>query len=89
MAPENLDGPAQALADEIVSRLACNELPADVAEWIRKELAGGTGRHALGYGQFPMIMEYQFNPDGSIWLQLDSPDRQPFWQTTLRPPRTL
>ena len=87
MAPEKLDGPAQALADEIVSRLACNELPADIAKWIRKEFASGAyGSQYLGYGPFPVTMEYRFNPDGSIWLQLGDTNAQPFWHTTLRPP---
>jgi hypothetical protein len=80
-----LDGPAQALADEIVRRLECSELPAKVGEWIRKEYPQGySGRQSLGYGRFPALLEYRFSPDGSIWLQLGNMNGQGFWQTTLR-----
>jgi len=79
---------AHDLADEIVRRLACNELPAEIGGRIREYT-----KHGECWCQFMLplqgmdclVLHVRMKVDGAIVLGLDDYSNRPFWETTLRP----
>jgi hypothetical protein len=77
----------QHISDEIVSRLATNELPADIGEWLRKDFPRGYAMtNQLGYSSNRVVsLASYIRADGSIELKLHDTNGCIFWQTILRP----
>jgi hypothetical protein len=77
----------QHISDDIVKRLASNELPADVGEWLRHDFPHGYAMtNQLGYsGASAVTLQSYIKADGKIELQLLDNSGQIFWHTTLRP----
>lgn len=78
---------AAEVADEIVKRLACNELPAWAGKAIREmaKHGGYSGQIQIGPGPAPFVICYRLKPDGSMTLQLTDCTQCRIWETTLRP----
>lgn len=78
---------AAEVADEIVKRLACNELPARAGKAIADMARGGEhwGQIQIGPGPVPFVICYRLKPDGSMTLQLTDCTQCRIWETTLRP----
>jgi hypothetical protein len=79
---------AEDIADEIVKRLACNELPEETGQQIREIAKHGSMRycHVLGYGPQPFVLDSTFRPDGTLRLIIQDSAGCPVWQTVLKAP---
>ncbi|HEX4661887.1 MAG TPA: hypothetical protein VH307_31210 [Streptosporangiaceae bacterium] len=78
---------AEDVADEIVKRLASNELPEDVARFVRGSAGSMHIANILYAGPETLQMYSRANADGSLWLELRDSAGLPVWNTTLRPPQ--
>lgn len=76
------------VADEVVKRLAYNELSPETGQQIRETAKHGSMQyvHTLGYGPTPFMLESKFYPDGSLRLMLQDCNGCPVWQTVLKAP---
>jgi hypothetical protein len=79
--------PARAVADEIVKRLANNELSRSAGDYIRKiaEFGQSYWSTMIFGGYDPLRFDAVANPDGSLRLELLDPNGCTLWRTTLTP----
>jgi hypothetical protein len=77
----------QHISDEIVERLASNELPADIGKWLQTMFNRGyrTTTQIAYAGAHVITLDSYIKADGSIELKLLDTNGCIFWQTTLRP----
>jgi len=76
------------VADEIVARLACRTIPAEMGEWIARQAGQGQRwQQLIIYGGDTTFLNLstKMNPDGSFAMQLADVNGRPLWETTLRP----
>lgn len=79
--------PARVVADEIVKRLANNELSRTAADYIRKTAQyGQVFWTTMLFGGYDAVrLDAVANPDGSLRLELQDANGCTLWRTTLRP----
>lgn len=78
------------LADEIVARLECSTIPAEIGKWVAKQAEHGElwqQNVIYGLGGEALTQYFKMKPDGSLHMQLADINQRPFWEITLRPPR--
>lgn len=78
---------ASVVADEIVKRLANNELSRTAGDYIRKiaEFGQSYWSTMIFGGYDPLRFDAVANPDGSLRLQLSDANGCTLWRTTLTP----
>jgi hypothetical protein len=77
--------------DRILALREPLSIPGHAAEQIATMAKHGNlnQRAQIGYGQWPLVADWTFSPDGSLRLGLFTMNGDPFWSGTFRGPKNV